>query len=375
MTSFSRQVSEDAFILSDRDVVRFLDGVNLGDLFVLLGEEIEAVYRDSNLRPVPRMGWSEPPKAREIMACAAADFSCIKRISSVPAESGSPTVKGTLLLVDNASEQEVLVCGATILTALRTAAASGAIIRRASPCAHSLGVIGAGAEGIAHALAFASMLDSLTSIWLYDIDHAQAAAAATSLEAMIARHNLASEREMTIQVCETLEDLYSCEALVTATFAEQGLDALKDPASIPDGTFIAAVGADLTDKRELPDQLYDRAKFIGDDLHQCLEDGELQYAKALFSDALEISSIKDYRGSLGGGRALGASEFLADSELFLQRAEGITIYDSAGFSGQDLAVARVMLKLLRDAGQRPQSWNLARGSLSTLLDCDTSCGQ
>lgn len=370
MSDQQSQQQPEAYVLSYQDVAKALSKVSLGQLIAKLADQIEAVYKDSEVKPVKRLGWSKPPDALEIMGCQAADFTCVKLISSVPAINGSPTVTGTLVCADRDTDQAQLVCDAAFLTPLRTAAASAVVMRRVVPGAHSLGIVGVGLEGIAHAVALACMADSIEAIRLLDIDQTQAERAAHEIRYLLNRDGLLDKRSIQIETCEAEQGLYNSDVLVTATFAEHHRDVLKETERIPDGTFVAAVGADLKKKRELPDQLYDRAKFVADDLQQCLEDGELQYAKTDRCSAEEEMRITDHRGSLGGGRILSVADFLANPELFLDRDEGITIYDSAGFSGQDLAMARVMMDLLDESDLERQPWNPPGSrSLVDLLGC------
>jgi ornithine cyclodeaminase/alanine dehydrogenase-like protein (mu-crystallin family) len=367
--SSSNSSSNDAFVLSFKDVASVLRDVPLGDFFLDLATEIEAVYRDSSIRPVKRMGWSTPPNALEIMGCQGEDFTCVKLISSVPSSNGSPTVTGTLLCTEVGSDRARLVCDAAFLTPLRTAASSGVVMRKVVPSAKTLGIVGTGLEGIAHAVALACMNAELEAIYLYDLDRDQAVRAAKEVQYLLGRHGLLRDRELRISPCERQEDLNKCDALITATFAERDVDVLSDASGISDGTFIAAVGADLENKRELPMALYKRAKFIADDLEQCLQDGELQYAKGLWADG-EEPRIDGHRGRLAEGRVMSAADFLIDPQPLLSRSEPITIYDSAGFSGQDLAVARLMLKVLEECGWERQLWNPGYSrSLVELLGC------
>jgi len=361
---------ERAFVLSYKDVAQVLREVKLGSLIFHLAKEIEAVYADSDVRPVKRLGWSTPPNALEIMGCQAADFTCVKLISSIPGPNEDPTVTGTLLCTDKETDQARLVCDAAFLTPLRTAATTAVMMRQAAPGVQSLGIIGAGLEGITHALVLAFLLESITTIQLLDIDSEQAETAVGEIAYLLDREGLRVSRDLDLKVCEDVHDLYRSNALVTATFAEGDVDVLRDTELIPDGLFIAAVGADLETKRELPDQIYQRAKFIADDLQQCLVDGELQYAKGYCCQPGEEESVQDHRGSLAHGRILSAADFLEDPDPFIARSEGITIYDSAGFSGQDLAIARVLLSVLEERGWKRQSWNpTGSHSLVDLLGC------
>jgi ornithine cyclodeaminase/alanine dehydrogenase-like protein (mu-crystallin family) len=360
-----------AFVLSYRDVAKLLSGVHLGQFITRLAEEIEVVYRDQKVESVDRLGWSRFPDALEIMGCQAADFTCTKLISSVPGGNGSPTVTGTLVCTEVGTDQARLVCDAAFLTPLRTATTTAVVMRRVAPQARSLGIIGAGLEGIAHAVVLTFMSDSIETIRLLDVTRGQAAQAAEEASYLLGRNDLLGGREVHIDVCEDEREMYETDAVVTATFAEG--DVLKKVKSTRDGTFIAAVGADLESKRELAPRLYDKAKFIADDLRQCLREGELQYAKKRTRGvARKAQEIRDHRGELADGRIVSATRLLEDPKPFLERGDPITIYDSTGFSGQDLAVARVMLEALEGCDDlKRQRWNPSGSrSLIELLGCN-----
>jgi ornithine cyclodeaminase/alanine dehydrogenase-like protein (mu-crystallin family) len=214
------------------------------------------------------------------------------------------------------------------------------------------------------------MSPELVTIQLMDADPEQAILAAQETRYLLERHALLGDRKVDVLVCDEESQLYENEMLVTATFADGLL--LREVNRLRDGTFIAAVGADLATKRELPPELYDRAKFVADDLRQCLREGELQYAKNRIRGLDNgAGRIADHRGELANGRVVSAAALLKDPTPFLQRSEPIAIYDSTGFSGQDLAVARVLLEELEGRGDiARQPWNPAgTRSLVELLGC------
>jgi ornithine cyclodeaminase/alanine dehydrogenase-like protein (mu-crystallin family) len=342
--------SPNAFILSDIDVNEAFDGSDYPAQVKCLVDEIDHVYRDSSLKSYKRGGWSEYPDAHELMGCKSTDFTCAKYISSVPGGGAFSTVGGMLFCMKvGPPEQVALLCDATYLTPLRTAASTAAVMRRVTPKARSLGIVGTGVEGTAHAVVLSLIIDSVDSIHLYDLERDQMLRSEAEIQFLLGKYG---KREPTIHLCDAEADVYDCDALVTATFADQA--ALTKPDAIMDGTFIAAVGADLEKKRELPDELYLRSKFIADDLRQCLKEGELQYASKLYAG----ESAEDHRGELCDGRIVSAATLLEDADQFLERdSESVTIYDSTGFSGQDLAVARVLLALISEAGYEPQRFS------------------
>lgn len=353
MNSSQASAAEGAYVLSHRDLAEVLSDVDLGLLITRLVEEIETVYRDRNVESVERTGWSRPPDALEVMGCQAHDFTCAKLISSVPGDNGGPTVTGTLVCTEIGTDQARLVCDAAFVTPLRTAASTAAVMRHAAPGVRHLGVIGAGLEGTTHSVVLALMLDSIESISFFDLDRKQTESAAKESSYLLEKRGLLKDRGVEIHECDKESEIYDCDGIVTATFAERTV--LTDTKRIDRGTFIAAVGADLESKRELPTGLYDRAKFIADDLRQCLKEGELQFAKTRFR--LEDKS-GDHRGELEDGRIVSAATFLQNPQPFLEnRREEIVIYDSTGFSGQDLAAARVILRLLEERDWELRPWN------------------
>jgi ornithine cyclodeaminase/alanine dehydrogenase-like protein (mu-crystallin family) len=356
--------SEGAYVLSHRDLADVLSEADLGVLIPRLVAEIETVYRDRNVESVERTGWSRPPDALEVMGCQAHDFTCAKLISSVPGDNGGPTVTGTLVCTEIGTDQARLVCDAAFVTPLRTAASTAAVMRYAAPEVRNLGVVGAGLEGTTHAVVLALMIETIESISFYDLDRQQTADAAAEATYLLEGRGLLGERKIEIHECEKEAPIYECDGVITATFAERTV--LTDTGRVSPGTFVAAVGADLESKRELPTGLYDRAKFIADDLRQCLKEGELQFAKTRFR--LEDKSV-DHRGEMSDGLIVSAATFLQDPKPFLEkRKEEIVIYDSTGFSGQDLAAARVLLRLLEERGWDRRPWNPPRpDSLIELL--------
>jgi ornithine cyclodeaminase/alanine dehydrogenase-like protein (mu-crystallin family) len=342
--------SPNAFILSDIDVNEAFDDSDYPAQVKCLVDEIDHVYKDSSLKSYKRGGWSEYPDAHELMGCKSTDFTCAKYISSVPGGGAFSTVGGMLFCMKvGPPEQVALLCDATYLTPLRTAASTAAVMRRVTPKARSLGIVGTGVEGTAHAIVLSLIIDSVDSIHLYDLERDQMLRSEAEIQFLLDKYG---KRAPAIHLCDAETDVYDCDALVTATFADQA--ALTKPNAIMDGTFIAAVGADLEKKRELPDELYLRSKFIADDLRQCLKEGELQYASELYAG----ESAEDHRGELCDGRIVSAATLLEDADQFLERdAESVIIYDSTGFSGQDLAVARVLLALISEAGYEPQRFS------------------
>jgi ornithine cyclodeaminase/alanine dehydrogenase-like protein (mu-crystallin family) len=207
-------------------------------------------------------------------------------------------------------------------------------------------VIGAGNEGQGHAFIISLLTPGLRRILFRDIvpEHAEAAVE----EFKPVADYLHKERGTELIVAEVADpddqrvELES-DAIVTATMATE--EVLSNP-NFKEGIVIASVGADMIGKQELGSAIYDQAKFVADDLRQSLREGELQHA----AKHLGIRKIQregaTYHGSLLEGRIIGITNLLENPQAFIDRPEPITVYDSTGFSGQDLAVGRLMMRCL-----------------------------
>lgn len=109
------------------------------------------------------------------------------------------------------------------------------------------------------------------------------------------------------------------DIIITAT---PGRSVLFAADAVRPGTHINAVGTDTVGKRELPEELLDRARVFTDDREQCRTIGEGQWY-----DGLDVTEI----GDLLTGRV-----------QFARRTEDITVFDMTGIALQDLTVARML---------------------------------
>lgn len=346
----------EAYVLPHDDVSKLLRELTLRRFFQELAEEIAVTYQGPPLQSIERIGWPRNPDTLELMGCRAADFTCVKLISSNPSASDSsePTVTGTMVCTEIATDQARLVCDAAVLTSLRTAAATGLVMQRVKPEVESLGIIGAGLEGTSHAVALSLLLPNVRTIMFVDSVASQTKKAKAEVTSLLKRESAESIEVIGLKETQ-LSEIYACDAIITATYGQAPVVTNRRTSRLRDGTFIAAVGADLRGKKELDVSVYDAAKFIADDLGQCLREGELQHAAERHNVSKEYG---DYKGRLLDGRIIGVADLLEDGDGFLDReAETVTVYDSTGFSGQDLALSRVLLRLLTERGWPRVVWN------------------
>ena len=128
--------------------------------------------------------------------------------------------------------------------------------------------------------------------------------------------------------------LAGSDVLVTCTPARQ---AIVLDAWVPEGLFIAAVGADSPGKQELDPHLVARSTAVADVLAQCVKVGELQHPIA--AGLISPESVHAELGQVLCGLRPGRTE---DAE--------VTLYDSTGTALQDVAVGAVVYEAAREAG-------------------------
>ena len=105
-----------------------------------------------------------------LMPCITDEYWVTKLVSFCPGNkaSGQPSIYGTVVLNDTKTGEPLAIMDGSAITAMRTAAVSAVGIRHLSPAdSHSLGIIGAGAQGKWQAL-FACSQREINEIWIFD---------------------------------------------------------------------------------------------------------------------------------------------------------------------------------------------------------------
>jgi ornithine cyclodeaminase/alanine dehydrogenase-like protein (mu-crystallin family) len=341
--------------LNDEDEVeRVLLGSDISQFLRDLIAELQNVYGDESIDPMKRTGWHNGPDTIEVMGCQAADLTCVKQISSVPTVAAAapdlPTVDGFLMCNVPPSYRRVLTCDAKLLTPLRTATTTALVLRNLQDVrsTESLGIIGSGVEGIAHGVVLSCLVPSVQSVTFVDQHATRAERASERVNDVLARYG---QREISCRSAGSdLASACAADAIITATYGTNPVLSNRDISGADRPVVIAAIGADLKDKRELDYAIYPLAKFIADDVDQCFREGELQHARSMLG-----------RGRRGkDSRIVSVGDLLKNSKRFVARSEGIIVYDSTGYAGQDLAVARVLLRHLEKSraahsGKKPWS--------------------
>ncbi len=234
-----------------------------------------------------------------------------------PVERGLPSVLATTSLYDTNTGGLVALTEATLLTALRTGAASAVItqaVAKEGPI--TLGVVGCGAQAVTQIHAI-SRVRKIERLIVTDVDQSTAESLAGRLPEAIVAPEVTTHTEFD----EVIADL---DVLVTATSVEPGHGPVVTLDHAPEHLHINAIGADFPGKTELPESYVRNPDVvvIPDVIEQCLAEGEAQH--------------------------LNASELGPDMAEILERdwhalRSQQTIFDSTGWSYEDLIVASLFV--------------------------------
>jgi ornithine cyclodeaminase/alanine dehydrogenase-like protein (mu-crystallin family) len=231
-----------------------------------------------------------------------------------PARRGLPTVQGTIYLADGRDGRPLAIMDSIGVTIARTGAATAVAAKYlARRDARRILVCGAGVQGRIQ-LAAIKHACPIEQALIYDINREAAdtlAGIATDELGLIASGtaDLGAARD--------------CDVIVTCTSSRR---AFLTPDHVQPGTFIAAVGADNSDKQEIDPALFPRTTVVVDSLEQCAEIGDLHHAL----DAGVITRERVHAT---------LAEIVAGQKSGRRRADEIILFDSTGLGLYDVAAA------------------------------------
>lgn len=240
-----------------------------------------------------------------------------------------PTIQGAVLLFDAECGAPLAVMDSTEITGLRTGAATAVAAKYlARPNSRTLAILGCGAQARYQAAAIQAVLP-INRIFAYDINE-------TQTQSFLAAMQAASD--ITVQAAAGIgEATLHSDVIVTCTTARSPFLMREH---VRPGTFVAAVGADNEDKRELDLHLLAAARVIPDVLSQAAQIGELHHA--LCTGSLAMGTIAGDLGDVVTGRQPART------------SEGeIIIFDSTGMALQDVSAACAVYQHAVADGQCP----------------------
>jgi ornithine cyclodeaminase len=242
----------------------------------------------------------------------------LKVVSVMPGNHGTPydSHQGVVMLFGLAHGEPLAILDATAITAIRTAAASGAAtdaLARAD--AGDLALIGSGAQARTH-LAAMRVVRKLRRVRLWSRTRANAERFARAEAASLG---------FAIEVSASAEDAVRGADLVCTTTSAR--EPVLRGAWLAPGAHVNAVGACFAATRELDTEAARRARFFTDCRESCLnESGDflIPRAEGAITDAHLLGEIGEvFLGKLPGRRS----------------RDDVTLYESLGIALEDLAAA------------------------------------
>lgn len=226
-----------------------------------------------------------------------------------------PNIQGAILLCDGEKGSPLAFMDSFEITRSRTAAATAVAAKYlARPESEVVTICGAGTQGRIQLRAVCSLFP-IELAYVYSRNESRAKAFA---------EEMTSQLDIKVKPVRELHDaIRASDICVTCTPATEYFVQARD---ISPGTFIAAVGADSPNKRELEPTLLSQNRVVADILDQCVEVGELHHA--IDGGLIRRSDVHAELGEIVSGKKPGRT---SDTE--------ITVFDSTGTALQDVAAA------------------------------------
>jgi alanine dehydrogenase len=255
----------------------------------------------------------------------ALDISAVKIVNSHPnnfKEHGMRTVMGTLLLIDPRTGAPLAFMDATILTGLRTGAASAVAskyLARKDP--KVLGVVGAGNQAKTQILALMTQYGKFEAVRVCDTYPERAWELVRDFGKKYPERLGRIEAVPSPKECVTGADI-----VVTATPSRKPI-VMND--WVAKGTHFNCIGADAPGKQEMDPMILKRARVVIDDWEQASHSGEINVPlhAGIFSRKEVHAEIGEVVAGLRPGRE-------ADDQ--------ITVFCSTGLAIQDCVTAKLV---------------------------------
>jgi ornithine cyclodeaminase len=254
----------------------------------------------------------------------------IKVISVMPGNEGTPfeSHQGAVLLFETRHGAPLAIVDASSITAIRTAATSGAATRvLAREDAHDLAILGSGVQARSHLEAMAAVRRlERVRVWSRTAEHARA----------FARRE--SERSrLRVEAVDSARDAVAGADLICTTTAAR--EPVLEGAWLAPGAHVNAVGACLPQARELDTAAVARSRLVVDRRESARnEAGDFLIAR--------------------GEGAIGDDHIVAElGEILLGRVPGrtspqdVTLFESLGIAVEDVAAAHLVWRNAVAAGR------------------------
>jgi L-lysine cyclodeaminase len=320
------------FVLAQEDISEIISRVGpdevMTSVIARLTEGLAAAHRFPETLSPPRAGFTRSypvPGVIEWMPHREDGKSTTIKIVSYspanPSRFGQPTIAASLGRFDDVTGEMTVLAEGSILTAIRTGAASAVAARAlARKDSRTVGIIGCGAQAVTqlHGL---RLLFPIDVVLAWDIDQRNL----ESLPDRVAFTGLDIYQAPPDKIVE------QADIIVTVTSVGAGLGPVLPDGVVRDHLHINAVGSDLVGKTELPLSLLERALVCPDHREQAMREGE--------SQALQPHQL---------GPTLG--EICENPAVFEASRDRLTVFDSTGIALEDHLTLDVLLDLAFQVG-------------------------
>jgi len=312
------------FVSVDHMLKIILD-VGIEQILIELTSYVEEDFKRWELfDKTPRVAMHSTDGVIELMPTSDGQVYGFKYVNGHPKNmrDGLQTVTAFGMLADVATGYPVLLSEMTILTALRTAAASVLAAKFLAPKGTDcMALIGNGAQSEFQALAFKAIL-GINKVRLYDIDPAATKKCATNL----------AGKGFDIACCTSSQDAINGAGIITTVTADKQYATILTDSMVGSGVHINAIGGDCPGKTELHRDILLRSDIFVEYSPQTRIEGEIQQ---LDEDHPVIELWQVIRGETQGRK---------DDKQ-------ITVFDSVGFAIEDFSALRYICDQLERTGQ------------------------
>jgi ornithine cyclodeaminase/alanine dehydrogenase-like protein (mu-crystallin family) len=234
-----------------------------------------------------------------------------------PRRHGLPTIQGVIVLIDPDRGTPLAILDSTLITILRTAAATAVAAKYlARHDARTVTIIGCGSQAPAQLEALL-VVRKISKVFAFDLDGNTSARFAAEMQ---------DRQKVEVRQTLSIDDAVAeSDIVVTCTPARSPI---LEQHHLHDGLFIAAVGADNPDKNELAPALLKRSRVVPDIAEQAATMGDLHHAIAA-----GLLTRRDIHGELADVICGRVPARQSDDEVF--------VFDSTGTALQDAAAASV----------------------------------
>ncbi len=235
-----------------------------------------------------------------------------------------PTIVSTISAYDTRTGHWLSVADGTLLTALRTGAASAVASRLlAKPDSRVVGLIGAGAQAVAQLHALSRVFD-LEGAIIFDTDLEAAGTFRQRADFLRLEIGLAPAASLDFLV-------KSADILCTCTSVDIGQGPVFADGEVKPWLHINAVGSDFPGKFEVPLPLLKRSVVVPDFLEQAVKEGECQ---RLAPHEIGPAWV----------------ELVQQPERHAGLRDGLSVFDSTGWALEDMVVLELFTDYAQELG-------------------------